>query len=622
MLGKIVFFILVFFGILYTYSLFPVFSTGDGGGLVTASYLLGIAHPPGYPFYLQISKIFTFLPVGNIGIRIGLVSVIFSILSLYILYQITLKLTNKPIFSIIPLLFLGFSYSYYFNSVVEKFYTLNLSVILLLFFIGIKQILSVNLNKKDVLFSAFLLGLATSIHHTALFMAVPLLLVGLFYYREFLKVIPLSVFMFLLGFSVNIYLYIRSLKDSFFAAHKADTLDRFIAMILRKFYGSSSSIDAPLSAVSTLDGFYYSVKNLFTLTVANLTYGSILLSILGLYYIYKLNKRLLLFFVLTLFMYGLFLAKITLSSKYDLTTAYVSANQYFLPFLSFFCITVSLGIAYMADILEKSQLTLAYKVFIFSMIAIPFTVFPLTFSSTNHNKNWVPYYHSKDLLSIMPVSSVISTYGDNHTFELWYLKLIGRYRNDVCHITSHYYNSTSWRVEGCKPKELYKPLIPEFFNGDLLSLSDKNKFLSTVALSKEHPLSQVFYHQPYEFIFFYKDNNKKDQDTQFFDKLNQEKFKFLTPEVCLTHKTDDPFTMEMCNFFSNSYLVVASTIKPLLLLNNQKLTIDADISYGRFLAPFKLEIYINSLNSSYIEMYKAIRAYNQMKEFYLYEEDK
>ncbi|MCX7760588.1 MAG: DUF2723 domain-containing protein [Hydrogenothermaceae bacterium] len=619
--SKIIYFVLAFFGFIYTYSLFPVFSTGDGGGLITASYLLGIAHPPGYPFYLQISKIFTFLPNGNIGIRIGLLSVFFSVLSLFILYKITLKLTNKPILSITPLLFLGVSYSYYFNSVVEKFYTLNLSIILLLFFIGMKQILFDKLDKRDVLFSAFILGLATSIHHTALFMTVPLILVGLFYYRDFLKVIPHSIFMFLLGFSVNIYLYIRSLKDSFSAAHKADNLDRFIAIILRKFYGSSSSLDAPISAIATFDGFYHSIKNLFTLTVANLTYGSILLSILGLYYLYKLNKKLLLFFVLTLFMYGFFLAKITLSSKYNLSTAYVSANQYFLPFLSFICITISLGVVYIVDLLKKLQLITASRTFVFSIMVIPFTTLPLTFISTNHKKNWVPYYHSKGLLSIMPVSSLVSTYGDNHTFELWYLKLVGRYRDDVCHITTHYYNTLSWRVEGCKPKQLYKPLIPEFFNGELVSLSEKNKFLSTVALSKEHPLSAIFYHQPYEFIFFYKEKNKKDQEIQFFDKLNQEKFKFLTPEVCLTHETDDPFTIEMCNFFSNSYLVVASTIKPVFLLNSQKLTIDADISYGKFVAPFKLEIYINPLNASYIEMYKAIRAYNK-REFYLYEEDR
>ena len=34
----------------------------DSGDLVTAAYTLGVAHPPGYPLFILLAKLFTSLP--------------------------------------------------------------------------------------------------------------------------------------------------------------------------------------------------------------------------------------------------------------------------------------------------------------------------------------------------------------------------------------------------------------------------------------------------------------------------------------------------------------------------------------------------------------------------------
>ncbi len=46
----------------------------DGGELITASYTLGIPHPPGYPTYVFLGKLFSGLPVGTIAFRFHLFS--------------------------------------------------------------------------------------------------------------------------------------------------------------------------------------------------------------------------------------------------------------------------------------------------------------------------------------------------------------------------------------------------------------------------------------------------------------------------------------------------------------------------------------------------------------------
>ena len=611
--------LLAFIIILYVFSLFPVFSTGDGGGLVVASHLLGIAHPPGYPFYVELSKLFSLLPVANIGIRIGLLTVVFSALSLYLTYLIITELTNKSIYGLIGVSFLAVSYSFYYNSVVIKFYTLNLFVILLLTYLGIKVIKSDNLNRRIVYLSAFLLGLGSSIHHTLLIMSLPLFVLGLFYWRQFIRLIPLSFLFFIIGFSVNLHLYIRSIKDSFSAAHKADTVERFTAMILRKFYGDSSSVDATKNAVSNIDSYIYTLKNLFYLFSVNFSYVFVLLVFIGFYLIYRSNKKLFLFLFTSFFFYSIVLGKITLSSKVlDLATVYVSGNQYFLPALAFFTIIYCYAIYVFFEFLKEKGFYFVYNVILPILVVFPFTFLFSRFVETNHFNNWVPYYHAKDLLSYSPVSSLVSTYGDNHTFELWYLKIVGRYRDDVCHITSHYYNSIQWRVEGCKPKEIYKPLIPEFFAGDLSKVMDKKRFISTVALAPQHPLYNFIEVKPFLYTFFYVNKNDN-TPSEWYNKINLEKAKFLSTDVCLSHNVDDPFTFEMCNFFSDAYLVLASSIVPILKLN--ELNVDASISYGKFLAPFKLKIYVSPQNQSFIEIYKALRAYNDPKQSYLLPEE-
>ena len=65
----------------YLSALCPGISLGDAGELISASYTLGIAHPPGYPVYTLLGKLFTFLPFGTIAGRINLMTAILGALA-------------------------------------------------------------------------------------------------------------------------------------------------------------------------------------------------------------------------------------------------------------------------------------------------------------------------------------------------------------------------------------------------------------------------------------------------------------------------------------------------------------------------------------------------------------
>ena len=68
----ILLFILSFF--VYLNTLGPsILPYRDSGELISVSHTLGIAHPPGYPLYILVGKIFTFFPAGNIAFRMNLI---------------------------------------------------------------------------------------------------------------------------------------------------------------------------------------------------------------------------------------------------------------------------------------------------------------------------------------------------------------------------------------------------------------------------------------------------------------------------------------------------------------------------------------------------------------------
>ena len=88
-----------------------------------------LAHPPGYPLYILIAHTFTWLPVGDIGYRVNLLSAVFAAISLYFVYCIVLRLTRETVAALAAAWTLGLSYPFWANSVVAEVYTLDAALV-------------------------------------------------------------------------------------------------------------------------------------------------------------------------------------------------------------------------------------------------------------------------------------------------------------------------------------------------------------------------------------------------------------------------------------------------------------------------------------------------------------
>jgi hypothetical protein len=67
---------------------------GDGGELITAAATLGVPHPPGYPLYVVLGHLFTWLPLGTVAWRLHLFSAVCTAAAVGLL---TATLSRPPV---------------------------------------------------------------------------------------------------------------------------------------------------------------------------------------------------------------------------------------------------------------------------------------------------------------------------------------------------------------------------------------------------------------------------------------------------------------------------------------------------------------------------------------------
>jgi hypothetical protein len=157
----------------------PTFYVDDSAETVTAGILMGVPHPPGYPFYTMLTRLFCLLPVSHFPFRGSLVSALLAASVVALLYRFLTSIwkVGAPLAGALSLLWIAGATTYP-ASLSAKGGIYHLTAL----FLG--GILFAILKRRFLL-AAFLLGLGLGNHWMSMMAYAPgFLLLGWAVSRE------------------------------------------------------------------------------------------------------------------------------------------------------------------------------------------------------------------------------------------------------------------------------------------------------------------------------------------------------------------------------------------------------------------------------------------------------
>ena len=86
---------------------------------------LGIVHPTGYPLYLLLAKAFTLLPLGEVALEVNLITALFGLLTVVVLFRLILLVTDPPLPALAAALLAGLMPTFWSQAVAAEVYTLH-----------------------------------------------------------------------------------------------------------------------------------------------------------------------------------------------------------------------------------------------------------------------------------------------------------------------------------------------------------------------------------------------------------------------------------------------------------------------------------------------------------------
>jgi hypothetical protein len=95
------------------------------------AYALGITHPTGYPTYVMLAHLFTYLPFGDVAYRVNLASAVSAALAVAAVFAAAYLLSRRILAAAAGALAFATGTTFWSVAVVAEVYALNVLLILL-----------------------------------------------------------------------------------------------------------------------------------------------------------------------------------------------------------------------------------------------------------------------------------------------------------------------------------------------------------------------------------------------------------------------------------------------------------------------------------------------------------
>jgi len=426
----------------------PDLTGEDSGELITAAYTLGVAHPPGYPLWCILGKIFTIIiPMGTIAFRINFMSVFFAAATIFFLFLVIKKQTKNRIIAASVSLLFGFSFEFWSQSNIAEVYTLNSFFIAICLFL--LQLWDEKRSNRILYFLALMCGLGCTNHHTM----APLSILFAFYIffksrrRSPLsfKVIGIASLLFILTLSIYLYLPVRSQANPYMNWGQPDTIKKSFQHVLRSQYKIPTDVvDVGPEYQRTWKRFGKQIIVYASAFVKQFTWGLFWLPILGLWIHFR-NKSFEFYLLLSIFLLTS-IGFILFSNFMPDAEGINSYDFLFIPSYMVAALWMSMAVHWLWEICRKKiNWRLLPALAVMTALFLPIPNLVRNFRSNDKSN----YYYSIDfgqaLIHTLAEGAIIFPQGDHKIFPLLYLQGVLGMRPDVTiankygHIEKHLY---------------------------------------------------------------------------------------------------------------------------------------------------------------------------------------
>lgn len=416
--------------VIYIKSVSPSVYGGDSGDFLAAAITRGVPHPSGYPLYTILGILFTSLP-GPLSIawKFGLVSAVFSALSVTLMYYLVYELVKKRSLAIATSLTLAFTYPFWLYAEIVEVFALQSTLVLLIILMTLKYIHAQ--KTKYLYWLGFTTGLSLTNNLSIIIIFPPIVLTLIIANRKLLldyKTLSRGLGAFLIGLTP--YLYIPFAAKTFPAMNwgYAVNFKNFSDLVSRKYYS--------WGVTDTHERFNTEIINyrfgVFFDYFKNYVHQLIpFLAISGLIQLLRAKKYQILFLIAScFFIFGPFFTVYSgtyIKSFLSLATL----EKFYITTLLFSFLLIPLGFEFYLDLLKKIKLK---KMFIISfnriILLIAFLI-PLSLLITNYKRTDFSSVYlgdnlARDILENVPENSVLLLRNDSLSFNtIYYQKAYG-----------------------------------------------------------------------------------------------------------------------------------------------------------------------------------------------------
>lgn len=411
-------------------------TTEDSGELAAAAVTLGIPHPSGYPLWTILGHLFTFLPFGPLVWRLNLLSAVCGALTCVLIYLILRRLSVSRLIAAASGLLLGFSYTFWTQSVYAKFYTLNTFLICALILILLAW--QNNRQSRWLYLFSLVYGLALTNHTMSVLLAPAFTFFIIWHERDILRK-PLKIAgMFLLfcsGLSVYFYLLWRGMDQIAFVWTPIGNLTQFLGHILRWQYGDLSPLTSQYSKIAVVISFFLEISLQFFLP-------TLFLAVFGAWVSLKkdVSQFVILAGVFLLNSFGIIYLR---AFGYAVGLDY-TYRVYYLPAFCMVAVFFGLALDYCYSLLPRIMKnfnrhfqTGLKVIFLVLVLSIPLNFLVMNYAKADRSDYWLGYDYAKSVLASLEPNGVYyfnydyTLQGDTEIFNLVYLKKVENFRPDV-----------------------------------------------------------------------------------------------------------------------------------------------------------------------------------------------